>query len=104
MSCQNPTKCNRDRRNNVWVEGNVDDETGLGGICMLDTLTTDQVAGVLQHNETARGDLVRVTDDPELLYLAANVPRLPTAEPADEEMKHFKPPVPPYYALYKGRF
>ena len=43
------TYCDGDRKNNVWVEG-VQDEDGNGGICMLDTMTEQQVAYVLQHD------------------------------------------------------
>ena len=106
MSCQTPTvtKCNRDRRHNVWIEGNVDPETGEGGICLLDTLTEEQVTETIERDERARADLLRVTDDPQLLHLAATVPRLPTGEASDAQMAHFRPPPPPYYAQFKGRY
>ncbi len=103
MSCANPSKCDRDRRKNVWVEGNVNDDTGEGGICLLDTLTEDEIVHAIERSEVARGDLVKVTSDPFLLSLAAGVARLPTGEPADEEMRKFRPPPPPFYALFQGK-
>ena len=99
------TYCDRDRKDNVWVEGVVD-ENGQGGICMLDTMTEDQIVNVLQRNDRARADLLRVTSDPCLLSLAQNVQRLPTTEPMDQlqsEVNRSKDSIP-FYSVFQGRF
>lgn len=97
------TNCDRDRKNNVWVEG-VTDENGNGGICMLDTMTRAQIVGVLEVNERARADLLRVTSNPELLHLASIVKRLPTQEEGDKlqtEMNNNKGTIP-FYSVFRG--
>lgn len=117
MSCgceQNPcacetaprpsTYCDRDRVNNVWVEGVVD-ENGNGGVCLLDTLCESQVIGVLQVDETARADLKRVTSDARLLELAETVPRLPTEEAGDKlqrEVNRNGDSIP-FYSVFRGQ-
>lgn len=112
MSCENtpetPTRttyCDRDRVNNVWVEGA--DEDGAGGICLLDTMTEAQIVGVLKVDERARADLKRVTSDADLLDLADRVTRLPTEEPDDKLQRtvnaNDKPESIPFYAIFRGQ-
>lgn len=97
------TYCDLDRKNNVWVEG-VQDENGNGGICMLDTMTEAQIVGVIQCNDRAREDLLKVTSDPCLRELAVRVPRLSTVEPADQlqqETNRHKDSIP-FYTVFRG--
>lgn len=90
MSCPEPepppccTKCDRDRENNVWVDRGT---PGAIGICLLDTMTEDQVIYVLERDERARADLRRVTSDCRLLELADQVKRLPTEEHMDVQQR-----------------
>jgi hypothetical protein len=99
------TYCDRDRVNNVWVEGA--DENGEGGVCLLDTMNEAQVVYVLQRDETARRDLLRVTSDEQLLELANTVPRLPVEEPGDvlqRETNHNSDPNSlPFYNQFRGQ-
>lgn len=98
------TYCDGDRKNNVWVEG-VTDEDGNGGICMLDTMTEAQVIGVLQVNERAREDLLRVTSNPILLDLANKIPRMSTKEEGDKlqtEMNRNADSIP-FYSVFRGQ-
>lgn len=95
------TKCNRDRTNNVWVEGG-NPETGEGGVCLLDTVTECQVIWILERDERARDDLLRVTDDPRLLELASTIARLPTNEdPAP--VKGMTNTDVPFYSAFRGQ-
>lgn len=98
------TLCDRDRVNNVWVEGLVD-EDGNGGICLLDNMREDQVVYVLQRDETARTDLCRVTSNERLLELAATVPRLPTGRVGDQlqsEVNRNSESLA-FYSVFRGR-
>jgi len=97
------TYCDRDRANNVWVEGA--DENGEGGVCLLDTLSEEQVIYSLQRSERARVDLCRVTSDPYLINLAAKTPRLPTDRPGDQmqtEINRNSESIP-FYTQFKGK-
>lgn len=97
------TYCDLDRTNNVWVEGA--DENGEGGVCLLDTMSAAQVIYVLQRDETARADLVRVTSDPDLKELAATVPRLSTGRPGDKLQREVNQKAGPvaFYSVFRGR-
>ncbi len=112
-SCQPPrrvstTKCNADTKDNVWVERgpNPGDELRIG-ICLLDTVSEDQVIYIVQHDQRARADLLRVTTDARMLEIARTVPRLPTVELADEEQKDINRATTaasiPFYAIFQGR-
>jgi len=96
------TACDRDRKNNVWVEGPVD-SNGQGGICLLDTLCEQQVVDVLQRDDRARADLVRVTSHPRLLELAATVPHLPKTNDGDVLQKEMNQNTIPFYAIFRGQ-
>jgi len=96
------TACDRDRRNNVWVEGAVD-SNGVGGICLLDTLCEQQIVDIIQRDERARQDLCRVTSNPELHKLAATVPRLPKVNEGDELQKEINQNTIPFYTLFRGQ-
>ncbi len=97
------TFCDRDRKNNVWVEG-VQDEDGNGGICMLDTMSRAQVISVIECDPVARADLKRVTSDPCLLELAETVKSLPTEEPGDTLQRELGRQAEsiPFYAWFRG--
>ena len=99
------TLCNRDRKNNVWVEGA--DENGEGGICLLDTIDQSQLVYVLQRDPKAREDLRRVTDDVSLINLADTVPELPKTNEGDDLQKEVnandKAGSIPFYSIFRGQ-
>lgn len=97
------TLCDRDRVNNVWVEGA--DENGEGGICLLDTMSEPQVIYVLQRDVKARADLCRVTSDEQLLELAVTVPLLSKGRFGDEIQKEVNRDASslPFYSVFRGR-
>lgn len=70
-------------------------------------MTKSQVIYVLEHDQRAAKDLLKVTSDPDLLYLAMNVTRLPTAELMDMEQsvqnRNFQPESYPFYGIFAGR-
>lgn len=90
---------------NVWVEHGCQPVTS--GICMLDTMTDEQIIYVLERDERAREDLLKVTSDSHLLELARTVPRLPVVEQADAEQALFNQPNNPgsipFYAIFRGQ-
>ena len=98
------TFCDRDRKNNVWVEGVVD-ENGVGGICLLDNLDRGQVISILECDEVARADLKRVTSDPCLLELADTIQRLPTEEEGDKLQRELGRQADsiPFYSIFRGQ-
>jgi len=99
------TYCDRDRVDNVWVEGaNVE---GAGGICLLDTMTEPQIVGVLKVDERARADLLRVTSNQDLIDLANTVEPLPQ-DTEEERLQatmnaNDKPESIPFYAIFRGQ-
>ena len=103
------TKCNKDTKNrNVWIErGITPGSENAPGICMLDTMTEEQVIHVIQRDQRARQDLFRVTNDPRLLELARKVSRLPSAEEADMQQswvnRNDSPASIPFYGIFRGR-
>lgn len=97
------TKCDRDKNNNVWVEG-YDAEKGIPGICLLDTLCDAQIIDVLQRDEIARRDLKRVTSDAHLLELADTIPRFPETFEEDQQMKELGDnQASPFYSIFRGQ-
>lgn len=74
---------------------------------MLDTMCDSQVIYVLERDEQAREDLLKITSDPHLLDLAKSVPRLPTVEEADVEQALLNQPHNsgsiPFYSLFRGQ-
>ena len=91
-----PSLCDGDCKNNIWY---------VNGKCKLDQLTYDQVYYVLQHNRSAKKDLLRVTTDPALLQLAERS-RLTTDEIEDNRTPYKLVNNPartlPFYTLYNG--
>jgi hypothetical protein len=101
-------KCKRLTEPNVWIErGNHPGSENAIGICLLDTMSEAQVIYVLEHDQKAREDLLKVTDDPRLLELARTVMPLPTQEEADMHQKWFNrtdaPAANPFYAIFRGQ-
>jgi len=98
------TKCDRDTTNNVWLERGSENARG---ICLLDTLTETQVINILEKDERARADLLRVTSDVRLLELARTTKRLSTAEEADLQQKwankNESPSSNPFYGVFRGQ-
>lgn len=102
------TKCNRDTKDNVWVErGDNPGSENAPGICLLDTLNEAQVIDIVSRDECARKDLLRVTDDPRLIQIAKTTKRLPTTEEADLQQKWVNkneaPAGNPFYAVFRGQ-
>lgn len=97
------TYCDLDIVDNVWVEGVVDLSQNKRGICMLNTMTREQVIYVLQHNPRARRDLPRVTSNPDLLQLLAEVPLLPTINSGDVQQRKAARQGLPFYTVFRGR-
>jgi len=98
------TYCDKDRRNNVWIDGG-NRETGEGGVCILDNLNESQLEYILERDEIARRDLVKVTTDPWLLNKAATVQRLPTTEEMDAlqvGLNRQKDTIP-FYTAFAGK-
>ena len=102
--CFKKRKCDGDRVNNCWIEGG-NPATGEGGVCLLDNLTDAQVIYIIERDEKAREDLKRVTTDENLLFLANNVPRLPTSDYATEVMReqNKNSDTIPYYSVFRGQ-
>jgi hypothetical protein len=98
------TKCDRDKVNNVWVEGH-DPEHGVPGICILDTLEDYQVIHILERDERARADLKKVTSDAHLLDLAEKIPRLPETNEGDEDQRDHgnTTNASPFYTVFRGQ-
>ena len=99
------TLCDLDVRNNVWVEGVVDLDHGMRGICMLDQLSERQIIGILQHDPKARDDLPKVTSSPELRQLLAQTKLLPGTELEEElqQRSNRNPAALPFYNVFRGR-
>jgi hypothetical protein len=105
--CQEPTRttyCDRDTKDNVWMERDPN-TPNAPGICMLDTMSEGQVINSIQRSCRARVDLLRVTSDPNLLYLARTVPTLPTTEEADDDQKRLNRDADsiPFYTQFRGQ-
>lgn len=104
------TKCDlyRSGDKNLWVEKgpNPEDESCIG-ICLLDTMSEDQVIYTIEHDNAAREDLLRVTSDPHLRELATTVPRLPVVEEVDAEQAQYnrtnEPASNPFYGVFRGQ-
>ena len=99
------TKCDvaSGRPNNIWLEGA--NEDGSSGICLLDTIEDGQVIYVLERDELAREDLLRITTDARLLELAEVVPRLPVDEIDDRlqtELNRHADSIP-FYSQFRGQ-
>jgi len=93
---------------NVWVErGNSSADVNAPGVCMLDTMSDSQVIYVLERDEKAREDLVKVTSDPHLLNFVHTIARLPTQQEDDKLQsdvnRNHAPASIPFYALFRGQ-
>jgi len=93
---------------NVWVErGCSSVDVNAPGVCMLDTMTDDQVIYVLERDEKARADLLLVTSDAHLRELAQTIARLPTYQDDDKLQsdmnRNHAPASIPFYALFRGQ-
>jgi hypothetical protein len=97
------TYCDRDRKNNVWLEGANPD--GSGGVCLLDTMTESQVINSIQRDPTARADLLRVTSSRHLRHLAETLPDLPKVEEGDQLQKEINAQADsiPFYSIFRGQ-
>ena len=96
------TYCDRDRRNNVWVDGG-NPETGEGGVCLLDNMHEAQLIYILERDETARKDLLKVTSDPYLLDKARTIPRLSEDDNLDGLREALDKTSIPFYSAFRGQ-
>jgi hypothetical protein len=96
------TRCDRNIVNNVWVEGVVDPAKGKRGICMLDSMSVDQIIYVLQHDPRAREDLPKVTSDQEVLGLLTTVPLLGAPSVESKLQRQSARTGLPYYTVFRG--
>jgi len=110
--CPTPptTKCDRyvAGSKNVWVErGCSPNDVNAPGVCMLDTMSDDQIIYSLERDEQARMDLLQITTDPHLLELANTIPRLPVVEQTDVEQAELNQPNNsgsiPFYSIFRGQ-
>jgi hypothetical protein len=92
------TVCTGDPVNNIWAE-----KTDSGYRCRLDLMTYDQVWEVLTRVPEAKADLLRITDDQCLVYLA-NSSKLRVDEKEENKrlMNKFNNRSLPYYKLMRG--
>lgn len=118
VCCRRCTKCDLYVQGtpNVWVErgdvspdlfGAATPDYSRTGICSLDTLKEHQVIYIIERDEKARADLLKVTSDPRLRHLALTIPKLPTQELVDaEQLNQNRPNEPasiPFYAIFRGQ-
>jgi hypothetical protein len=104
------SKCDlyRPGMKNVWVDRgcNPGDENAPG-ICLLDTMSEEQVIYSIERDEKARADLLTVTSDPKLRQLATTIPALPVVEEADAEQamlnRSTEPASLPFYQIFRGQ-
>lgn len=91
---QTCTVCTGDKTDNVWY---------VNGQCRLDQLTYDQVHYILQKNPKAKGDLLRITNDPNLIRLA-NETRPINQEQLDDQRaaKLINGNTLPFYTVLRG--
>lgn len=94
------TLCDLDRRNNVWVEGA--DAEGHNGICLLDTISEEQLIHVLQRDPLARTDIKRVTSNAYIRNLAETLPMLPTVYEGDQLQKEQNQGTLTLYTVFHG--
>lgn len=93
---------------NVWIErGDSPNDIHAPGVCMLDTMSDEQIIYCIQRDQNAREDLRLITTEPHLLALADATPPLPTAEVNDLEQRFLNQPNNaasiPFYALFRGQ-
>lgn len=93
---------------NVWVErGDSPNDVTAPGVCMLDSMTDEQIIYCLERDEQARADLLVVTTDEHLLDMARNIPRLPVHEENDRDQAQLNTPHNPgsipFYAVFRGQ-
>lgn len=93
---------------NFWVErGESPNDANAHGVCLLDTMTDEQVTYVLERDPWARADLRLITTDPVLLGLADTVPMLSTVDERDSDQRLLnrphEPASIPFYAQFRGQ-
>lgn len=90
------TLCDGDCTNNIWF---------VKGQCRLDQLTYEQVYYILQHNRSAKRDLLRATSNPALVYLAHQTQLIMDEKDETVTQRLINNPSKtlPFYTLMKGR-
>ena len=100
--CPKCTRCDGDTADNVWIER---DDPKATGVCLLDTLSDAQIIYILERDEKARADLLKVTKDCHLIHLANTTPRLATGEFADTLQSQINKNADtiPFYSVFRGQ-
>lgn len=94
------TMCTGDKTNNMFW-----DTSYVGGRCKLDSMTFEQVIGVLRRSPMARSHLLRITDNPTLISLANTVKVVKSElDEAQEVMKRLEQDSLPFYTVLRGNF
>lgn len=101
---------------NVWVEraevsanlfATAQPDYSVVGVCSLDTLKEHQIINIIERDDKARADLLKVTSNERLRMLALTVPKLPTQELVDaEQLNQNRPNEPasiPFYSIFRGQ-
>lgn len=98
---RNKTLCTKCHKDNMWWRPGA---PGYGGQCTLDQLNIDQIYFVLQRVPNAARDLLKITDDPKLVFMAHNTKLIvPDHEDSDISMRTINGNSLPYFKLFKGR-
>lgn len=95
------TVCNKDKHNNIFF---VPRAPGFPGRCILDEMTFEDVHRALATIPRAKQDLLRITDDPELVEMAKES-RLVQSEHDDSKAATDminKRGTLPFYTVFKG--
>lgn len=94
------TLCTGDKTNNIFY---VPRAAGYPWRCVLDELTYEQVASVIQRVPGAKEDLMRITDDPILLAMARDLELVESPIEENERMrKRLHANSLPMYTVLKG--
>jgi hypothetical protein len=94
------TVSNGNTANNMWFR---EGAPGYAGQCILDTLTYEQVIGVLERVPGAGKDLLKITNDPCLVELANKVGLIvPEQEQNQQVMDRLGNRNIPYYTIFRG--
>lgn len=92
---QKCTVCTGDISNSIWY---------VNGQCKLDQMTYDVVWGVLQRVPGAKADLLRITSNPTLIFLANESELLtPVLEQDAYAAKRINANTLPYYTVFRGK-
>mgnify|MGYP001298665663 CR=1 FL=1 len=95
------TMCSGDTSNNIWFQPG---PPGYPGKCKLDEMTFEQVWIVLLRVPQAKKDLLRITENADLLTLASQTSLIQDPIEDDKKVDYLinKQNTLPYYTLLRG--